>query len=239
MADAPVEPFTRPLNPRLRPQAQPVAPSSPGAGERLFNTLSTNTGPLPPGPAVHQLRGVPHTLLGHPVAHRNSGTHLRPTALGSVAVAPPPGPIGPSEVPFIALAIPANASIITQAIVDLTNHARAENQLPPLTVNQALEEVAQLHSQDMAAANTMAHTLPGTSLATLADRAAAVHYHYQWLGENIAYNQADAASVVASWMNSPPHRENMLSPSFTDIGVGLAWNRQGEPYYTMMLGSQA
>jgi uncharacterized protein YkwD len=71
------------------------------------------------------------------------------------------------------------------------------------------------------------------------DRAEYVHYNYQLLGENIAYNQADAASVVASWMNSPPHRENLLNPLFTDIGVGLAWNSRGEPYYTLMLGEPA
>ena len=100
-------------------------------------------------------------------------------------------------------------------------------------------EGAQLHSQDMARLDLMQHELSGVPLSTLPDRAAFVHYTYQLLGENIAYNQADPASVVASWMQSPPHRENMLNPAFTDIGVGLSWNRRGEPFYTMMLGQPA
>lgn len=150
-----------------------------------------------------------------------------------------PGPLAPDQLRFIARAIPANAQAVTQAIVDLTNFVRTENQLPPLSTNAALIEGAQLHSQDMARLNELQHDLPGVPLSSLTDRAAFVHYNYQLLGENIAYNQADPASVVASWMQSPPHRENMLNPSFTDIGVGLSWNRRGEPFYTMMLGQPA
>jgi uncharacterized protein YkwD len=140
---------------------------------------------------------------------------------------------------MLALAVPSNAPVVLQSIIELTNHLRQENQAPPLAESPSLDTAAQLHSRDMAAANDMAHTLPGASLPTLTDRAAAVHYAYAILGENIAYNQADAASVVASWMSSPPHRENMLNSSFTDIGVGLAWNERGEPYYTMVLGRPA
>lgn len=147
-----------------------------------------------------------------------------------------PIPIGPAELPLVARATPQNASAVVQSIVELTNHVRADNQAPALSPSPKLMEAAQIHSRDMAAADTMAHTLPGAALPSLTGRADAVHYAYARLGENIAYNQADASSVVAAWMNSPPHRENMLNSSFTDIGVGLAWNARGEPYYTMMLG---
>jgi uncharacterized protein YkwD len=153
-----------------------------------------------------------------------------------MAATPTPGPLPSGDERFVALAIPQNQAIVTQAIVDLTNFVRTENQLAPLTENPQLMQAAQLHSQDMASLNDMSHDLPGVPLATLTERAAYVHYSYRMLGENIAYNQADPASVVASWMNSPPHRENMLNSSFTDIGVGVAWNGRGEPYYTMMLG---
>ena len=187
--------------------------------------------------AWHPLRSRSIPAYPTPAAQRTAIRRSR--AAGTIATAPAPGPLPPSDLRFVALAIPQNQAIVTQAIVDLTNYVRAENHAPPLSVNPALMQAAQLHSQDMAALNQMSHDLPGVPLASLTQRAAYVHYSYRMLGENIAYNQADPSSVVASWMNSPPHRENMLNPSFTDIGVGLAWNRRGEPYYTMMLGKPA
>jgi uncharacterized protein YkwD len=159
--------------------------------------------------------------------------------VGSLVVTAPPGPLPLQDLGFIALASPQNAAIVAQAIIDLTNHVRAENGSGLLTASPALMEAASLHSQDMARLDLMAHDIPGVPLSSLTDRAAYVHYNYQLLGENIAYNQADAASVVAAWMNSPPHRQNMLNPAFTDVGVGIAWNSRGEPYYTMMLGQPA
>jgi uncharacterized protein YkwD len=164
-----------------------------------------------------------------------------PRKFAGLTVSQRPGPLvlAPADARFIALAVPQNASVVTQAIVDLTNHVRAEAGVPTLNASPALSEAAQLHSDDMARLDQMQHDLPGVPLATLPDRAAYVHYDYQLVGENIAYNQADPASVVAAWMNSPPHRENMLDAQFTDIGVGIAWNRRGEPYYTMMLGMPA
>lgn len=145
----------------------------------------------------------------------------------------------PPDARLNTLITPPNSSPIAQGIIDLTNQARAGANVPSLSASPALMTAAQLHSGDMARLNLMSHGLPGVPLASLTDRAAYVHYRYQRLGENIAYNQADAAGVVASWMSSPPHRENMLDPSFTQIGVGVSWNQLGEPYYTMMLGKPA
>jgi uncharacterized protein YkwD len=164
-----------------------------------------------------------------------------PRKFAGLTLSQRPGPVAlvPADARFIALAVPQNASVVTQAIVDLTNHVRAEAGVPPLNKSPALVEAAQLHSVDMARLDQMQHDLPGVPLATLTDRAESVHYDYQFLGENIAYNQADPASVVAAWINSPAHRENMLDAQFADIGVGIAWNRRGEPYYTMMLGKPA
>jgi uncharacterized protein YkwD len=183
--------------------------------------------------ALRHPSGVPHTVT------RQSGLMIRPTIRGAIRITPPSRPPRLAVTLSVAPAVPANAPIIIQSIINLTNQARRANHAPALTENSSLTAAAMLHSQDMAAANTMAHTIPGVGLPALTDRAAAVHYSYAMLGENIAYNQPDAVSVVGSWMNSLPHRENMLNPSFTNIGVGLAWNQRGEPYYTMMLGRPA
>ncbi len=54
---------------------------------------------------------------------------------------------------------------------------------------------------------------------------------YRTAGENIAKGQSSAEEVVDGWMNSPGHRENMLSDDFTHIGVGYVeeehiWTQQ-------------
>ena len=45
------------------------------------------------------------------------------------------------------------------------------------------------------------------------------------VGENIGWGQGALAtprSMVAAWLDSPGHRENMLSADYTEIGLGLA-----------------
>ena len=66
-------------------------------------------------------------------------------------------------------------------------------------------------------------------------RATRRDYRWSAWGENVAAGAPDAASVVTGWMNSPEHRANVLNPSYTDIGVGLAYSSNGTPYWTMVL----
>jgi hypothetical protein len=79
----------------------------------------------------------------------------------------------------------------------------------------------------------MEHELNGKKVS---DRAQDAGYKYFLVEENIAYNQKDAAAVVTAWMNSPHHRENLLNPDITQIGIGIALNAKGEPYYTQDFG---
>jgi hypothetical protein len=107
---------------------------------------------------------------------------------------------------------------------------------PSTTADDRLTQAAQIQASAMAALNVMDHTLPGAPLPTLASRLQSVGYGYFWAGENIACNAPDAASVETLWMNSPPHRANILSPVPTSIGVAVAYSSQGEPYYCQVFG---
>jgi hypothetical protein len=63
----------------------------------------------------------------------------------------------------------------------------------------------------------------------MGQRIAAVGYTYAGAGENVAWNQRSAIQVMNSWMQSPSHRQNILNPSFKNIGIGLSdkffWTR--------------
>jgi uncharacterized protein YkwD len=126
-----------------------------------------------------------------------------------------------------------------QTIVDQVNQQRQQAGLAPLQVSAQLVEEAHIQSVDMATLGQMAHTLSGAALPTLESRAQYVGYNYAYLGENIAFNYPDDNSVMTAWMNSPDHRANILDPNYTQIGVGVAYDSQGEPYYTQEFGQPA
>jgi uncharacterized protein YkwD len=46
--------------------------------------------------------------------------------------------------------------------------------------------------------------------------------NWTWVGENIAAGYPTPEAVVSGWMSSPEHRDNILSPDYTEIGVGVA-----------------
>jgi uncharacterized protein YkwD len=71
------------------------------------------------------------------------------------------------------------------------------------------------------------HTAPGgVSFVDRIMRQDYVHAGQGWtLGENLAwgsYQLATPASIVRSWMHSPPHRANILNRHFHEIGIGVA-----------------
>jgi uncharacterized protein YkwD len=137
----------------------------------------------------------------------------------------------------------ASPSVIATQIVQLTNQFRIAAGLSPLTVNGQLTAWANMMSQNMVNLvpalgynGAMSHTLVGSNAPTLQDRAQAVGYQYWALGENIAYGFPDVTSLLNAWMNSAPHRANILNSAFTQIGAAVAYTPAGLPYYTQAFG---
>jgi uncharacterized protein YkwD len=122
-----------------------------------------------------------------------------------------------------------------QKLIEWTNKARAEKDLPPLAVNARLTAAARGHSANMAKKGEMSHVLDGKSPA---DRVKAAGYDYSYVGENIAVGEnTPLEQVFKGWMESKPHRENILKPRYREIGVGIAKNDKGETYYTQVFGA--
>lgn len=120
-----------------------------------------------------------------------------------------------------------------QAVIDATNAERKKAELEPLKMNPQLMEAARKHALNMAKQDKLDHVLDEK---TPADRVEAANYKYRATGENIAWNQRNAKQVVAGWMDSKPHRENMLNAEYTEIGVAVARNAKGEPYWVQVFG---
>jgi uncharacterized YkwD family protein len=113
---------------------------------------------------------------------------------------------------------PTNNTIIQQ-VVDLTNQQRRQKGLPDLKIDSELTNMAQTKSYDMATKNYFSHTSP--TYNSPFDMMQNMGIDYQAAAENIAKGQQSAEQVVNDWMNSPGHRQNILNPDFTHIGVGF------------------
>ncbi|MEW4567223.1 CAP domain-containing protein [Tautonia sp. JC769] len=125
------------------------------------------------------------------------------------------------------------------AIVSQTNQARAEVGLPPFVVSESLQQTSRLHAENMARLNRISHVLAETETPTLADRARAVGYGFDALAENLAFNYASPSLAVEGWLASDGHRENLLSDEYTELGVAIARNAMGQPYYVQVFGRPA
>ena len=103
-------------------------------------------------------------------------------------------------------------------VIRLVNAERSKNGLSPLTANWELSRVARYKSQDMADNGYFSHTSP--TYGTPFQMMKSFGLSCRTAGENIAYGQRTPQAVVNAWMKSSGHRANILSSSFTQIGVG-------------------
>jgi uncharacterized YkwD family protein len=103
-------------------------------------------------------------------------------------------------------------------VVFLTNNERARYGLQPLKIDEKLSEVARFKSSDMQQKGYFSHTSP--TYGSPFDMMRQFGVQYRAAGENIAMGQRSPEEVVNAWMNSEGHRKNILSQSFTHIGVG-------------------
>lgn len=136
---------------------------------------------------------------------------------------PPPPPSGDCGSPLEA------------EVVALVNKARASAGAGPLVCDGAVLDMARDHTSAMCRSGILSHD--GAGDGTFVSRLGAhglIRPHFE-AGENIARGQTTAHDVMFGtygWMNSPPHRENILRKSFARIGVGS--QSCGKMYWTQV-----
>jgi uncharacterized protein YkwD len=110
----------------------------------------------------------------------------------------------------------ASVKRLRRAVVCLINQQRAAHQLPPLHASLLLDRSAQRWTNSMVAAEVFSH---GTNFGA---RISAVGYVWRDAGENIATGFETPRSVVNAWMGSTGHCENILNPTYRDVGTGVS-----------------
>lgn len=105
-------------------------------------------------------------------------------------------------------------------LLDATNQARTERNVSPLQTDKQLSEAARAKAKDMVTRDYWSHTSPeGQDPWDFITNAG---YSYQTAGENLAFGFTNDTAIVNAWLNSSSHRENVLNPSFTEVGFGTA-----------------
>ena len=201
------------ITPTTAPSSTPAASASPTA------SASATVEPLPSATATATALPITREPIATPVPTNLPGSTI-PTRT------PTPAPTGPS-----------GAETLEMAVIDLVNQERAGAGCGPVRLESHLQQAADAHSLDMAQNGYFSHT--GLNGSQFWDRAEAAGYDGFAAGENIAAGQATAAEVVAGWMESPGHRDNILTCSHTEVGVGHYYSDQGyRHYWTQLFGER-
>jgi uncharacterized protein YkwD len=102
------------------------------------------------------------------------------------------------------------------AVVCLINRQRRRHGLPALRANSELDRSAQGWTNAMVSRRDFTH---GSDFSA---RISAVGFHWSNAGENIATGYETPVAVVAAWMASTGHCQNILSPTFREVGTGVS-----------------
>ena len=108
--------------------------------------------------------------------------------------------------------------VAERQLFDLVNEERTQRGIDALVLDERLVPVARSHSQEMFTLKYFSHESPVSGSPF--DRLKAARITYSRAGENLAYAQSVAVAHRAL-MESPGHRENILRPEFTRIGIGV------------------
>jgi len=118
-------------------------------------------------------------------------------------------------------------SISDQELLRLVNEERIKNGSSPLRMNNKLINAANNKANHMFSNNYWAHFAPDNT--TPWEFITKSNYDYVYAGENLAKGFVNARDVVEAWMNSPAHKDNILSRQYEDIGFAIVeGNLQGE-----------
>jgi uncharacterized protein YkwD len=146
----------------------------------------------------------------------------------------PRAPFGPA--PDDEPASASDRAKITEELVAQHNRIRSETKLPSLSPSKRLQEAAEDHVRDMASRHKMSHT--GSNGSTTSSRITAKGYRMKRCGENVAFGPKTVQGVMKGWMDSPPHKHNILG-NFSQIGAAYANAEDGTAFWCVTFGLPA
>lgn len=194
--------------------------------------------PAPPTTTLAEVavKGVPITGGTDPSPSTPPPTAPPPAAAAAPATTPaptttttaPPPPTAPPTT--TTTAPPASEPFYDHAyassLLSLANGSRTARGLASLTWSDTLASAARSAAVRMADAGALVHRADLQSLLG----------PFSTLGENIGRGYAEPSAIHAAWMASGSHRDNLLAPSFTQVGIAVWVDASGQPWVSQVFG---
>ena len=121
----------------------------------------------------------------------------------------------------------AAMAALESSVVARMNVVRRSHGLRPLRTSRRLRTAAVFHSNDMGRRGYFEHdSLTGTPFWRRIERFYPSRGFSSWtVGENLLWGSDtyDATFAVREWMESPPHRRNILSRDWREVGIGAVF----------------
>lgn len=196
---------------------------------------------LPEGAEFAEIGEEPVPLAGGPGTEGAGQAAAGQAAAGQAAGSQEPGADGAGDRtgegagngtggsgPEAPAAVPSGMTGYAREVFDLVNEERTKAGLPPFTQVDMLTEGAQIRAEELV--KKFDHTRPdGRAYKTvLADAGIS----YRNCGENVAFGQRSPSEVVAAWMGSEGHRQNILR-DYASMGVGY-YESGGVRYWSQL-----
>lgn len=122
-------------------------------------------------------------------------------------------------------------SMQEQTAWNLLNSDRTANGLSALPLDAELSRIACIKAEDMRDNGYFAHESP--TYGSASQMLKTFGYSFSAVGENIAHH-ATVTKAQAAFMSSSGHRQNILSTSWTRVGIGVCYDAQGYVYVTQL-----
>jgi uncharacterized protein YkwD len=218
--------------------------AAPRASSACDPSAAGSAGPCAGQPFHAGVASVPASLSPRPSAARTGHHRPTPSSSASPSASTSARPASPS--PTASATSPAGTTSGSAAaqVLALINQARSAAGLAPLTISAGLNSSASGHNSTMAGGCGLSHQCPGEP--DLGARETAAGVHWTAAGENIGEGGPVANTTVAiaqmavtltqAMLNEKPpndgHRRNILSSSFTHIGIAVFRDSSGTVWLT-------
>ncbi len=212
------------ITPAPSSTALPAGPTAASSDKSVANDIPTST-PVPTDTRTATVTATETDALANTPSPGPTNT-IKPTATRSATATPRPITVAPTATrPPTSTPAPAyGMDAAAQQVFNLTNAERAKAGLAPLRLNATLISSAGWFAQDMLDNHVQNLSHTDSQGRDAPARIEAFGYRWLYYAENIAVGYPSPDAVVAGWMASPGHRENILNPMLTEIGIGHAPN---------------